>query len=155
MTGEMLAALLLTVMLLAFFAVAWMALQSQRRVRELEHRERLAMIERGLVPPPELDPLLFEHTTGLGARPGLLAGERSRSFGVILIGIGLGLIILLSFAAGSPDIGVGIGGAVAVLGAAFYVNGMLASRRDPALDRRSPPRQPRGEPGRGTPTDPA
>ena len=31
------------------------------RVRELEIRERIAMIERGLVPPPEVDPKGFDH----------------------------------------------------------------------------------------------
>ena len=30
------------------------------RVRELEIRERIAMIERGLVPPPEVDPKGFD-----------------------------------------------------------------------------------------------
>jgi len=33
---------------------------SKARVRELEVRERIAMIERGLVPPPEVDPRGFD-----------------------------------------------------------------------------------------------
>ena len=33
---------------------------SRARVRELEVRERIAMIERGLVPPPEVDPRGFD-----------------------------------------------------------------------------------------------
>ena len=46
--------------ILAGVAVIWMAMQSRRQIREMEHRERLAMIERGLVPAPELDPAGFE-----------------------------------------------------------------------------------------------
>ena len=33
---------------------------AKARVRELEIRERIAMIERGLVPPPEVDPRGFD-----------------------------------------------------------------------------------------------
>ena len=36
---------------------------SRARVRELEVRERIAMIERGLVPPPEVDPRGFDRVT--------------------------------------------------------------------------------------------
>ena len=36
-----------------------------------------------------------------------------------MIGLGLGLMVLLTFAAGAPDIAVGVGGAWAVLGGAF------------------------------------
>src|SRR5215471_8911772 len=35
---------------------------SKGRVREMEIRERIAMIERGLVPPPEADPAGFERS---------------------------------------------------------------------------------------------
>ena len=47
-----------------------------------------------------------------------------------MIGIGLGLMILLTFAAGVPDVGVGVGGAWAVLGGASLLNYFLISRRD-------------------------
>ena len=49
-----------TVLILAGVAVLWMAMANRRRIREMEHRERLAMIDRGLVPPPEVDPVRFE-----------------------------------------------------------------------------------------------
>ena len=155
LTEEMLPALLFLSLILGCFAVVWMALQSQRRIREMEHRERLAMIERGLIPPPELDPALFERGAGFGGRSGLVSAERSRSIGVMLIGIGLGLIVLLSFAAGLPESGVGIGGALAVLGAAFYVNGMLAARQEPLLEIRRSRESSRSEPGHTPPPDPA
>ncbi len=63
------------VLLLAGLAVIWMAMQSRRQVREMEHRERLAMIERGLVPSPELDPAAFEAHLGSRTRE----SQRSRA----------------------------------------------------------------------------
>ena len=53
---------------MAGVAVIWMAMQSRRQIREMEHRERLAMIERGLVPAPEVDPGAFDRRFGAGAR---------------------------------------------------------------------------------------
>jgi hypothetical protein len=139
----------MTLLILAGVAVLWMAMQSRRRIREMEHRERLAMIERGLIPPPELDPGLFEQRAGI-LRPETPASARSRSLGVIMIGIGLGLMLLISSAGEAPNIGVGVGGACALLGAAFLVNAKLSARQDvhqapPApnrassIDRREPP----------------
>ena len=53
-------------------ALMLMAMKNRRYMRELAHRERMAMIERGLVPAPESDPVLFEAATGPGpeAAPG-------------------------------------------------------------------------------------
>ena len=59
------------------------------------------------------------------------AAVRARSAGVILMGFGLAMIILLAFAADSPEVGFGIGGAFALLGAAFFVNGALLSKSAP------------------------
>ncbi len=56
--------------ILAGVAVIWMAMQSRRQIREMEHRERLAMIERGLVPAPEVDPAAFERKFAGSAGPG-------------------------------------------------------------------------------------
>ena len=107
------------------------AMNNRRRLIEIVHRERVAMIERGLVPAPELDPAGFEAAAGLGPRrAGSAPGERYRTAGVIMIGLGLGLMVLLTFAAGVPDIGIGVGGAWAVLGAALLLNYFLVSRRD-------------------------
>lgn len=140
---------MLTLIILAALAILWMAMNSRRRLHEMQHRERLAMIERGLLPSPETDPAGFERRMGLDLAPDTPAGARSRSSGVILIGFGLGLIMLISFAAESPGMGIGVGGAFALLGAAFYVNGLLSSRQDvyripsapgkPADDRTAPP----------------
>jgi Flp pilus assembly protein TadB len=123
-------ALVFGLIILAGVAVLWMAMQNRRLLREMEHRERLAMIERGLVPPPELDPGAFERRTGLASQPESQAGARSRSAGIIMIGFGLGLMVLISFAAETPSVGIGIGGAFALLGAAFVFNSMVMGRRD-------------------------
>jgi hypothetical protein len=52
------------------------------------------------------------------------------------MGIGAALWFLITFAGGAPETGFGLGGAVAVLGIAFYVNSQLELRH--ATPRRSP-----------------
>jgi hypothetical protein len=91
------------------------------RVRELEVRERIAMIEKGLIPSPESNPRGFEQAMSAMARsadrdwyedPQLRAfvlqrhyrrAERQRGAGITLIGIGFGLMLMLAYAAGSPS----------------------------------------------------
>jgi hypothetical protein len=123
-----------------------MSMHYRKHFREMAHRERLAMIERGLVPPPEVDPAGFERHAGLDA-PMSRAAERSRSVGVIMIGLGLAFMVMVTFASGSPETGIGIGGAFAVLGAAFLYNSTLMARH------RSDPYPPRNAP-QNTPTEP-
>jgi hypothetical protein len=107
------------------------AMYSRQKIREMAHRERLAMIERGLIPSPETDPARFEAAAGL-ADPGSAAprrGARYRTIGVELVGLGVGLAILIGLAGGAVEIGLGIGGAVAALGAASMLNAHLLSRK--------------------------
>jgi hypothetical protein len=142
----------LTVIVLAGVSVLWMSMHYRKRFREMAHRERLAMIDRGLVPPPEVDPASFERRAGLEA-PISRAAERSRSIGIIMIGLGLAFMVMISFAAESPEVGVGIGGAFAVLGAAFLFNSILMDRHrsDPYAPsdypRRTPAEPPRPDAG--------
>jgi FtsH-binding integral membrane protein len=117
-------AIILT-MITAAVGVLWMARVNRRQLREMEHRERLAMIERGLIPSPELDPAAFERRAGLRLRRESHSSVRFRTAGVLMFGFGLALMLLLSFAADVPDVGIGIGGAFAVIGAAFFVNSLL------------------------------
>lgn len=111
--------------------VIWMAIQSRRQFREMEHRERLAMIERGVMPSPESDPLAFERAINAQTPPPSMstAGSRSRSAGIIMIGMGVGFAFLMTFAAGEPEVGFGIGGAFAILGCTFFVNALFSSNR--------------------------
>lgn len=93
------------------------ALQQRTKRLEMLHRERLAMIERGLVPPSRGS---VESAAGPHA-----AAPRFTSFGVAIVGVGFALMFIIGLAGGAPEAGVGVGGAVAILGAAFIVNGYL------------------------------
>jgi hypothetical protein len=99
------------------------------RIRELEIRERLAMIERGLVPPPEKDPRGFEEAMHVVDRARHRAPERHRSAGITLMGVGFGLMFMIGMAGGEALRGIGIGGFLVLLGLAFFINSQL-ERRD-------------------------
>ena len=136
--------------ILAGVAVIWMAMQSRWQIREMEHRERLAMIERGLMPAPEIDPAAFERKL-TGLRPPEMPGAiRARSSGVIMISLGLAFMFMISFAAGAPGVGIGIGGAFALVGAGFFVNSMLIGRGASY----HPPLASHGEPRSSNPPEP-
>lgn len=105
------------------------AMMHRRKIREMEHRERLAMIDRGLIPSPESDPGGFEAAAGFAPENGD-AGARYRTAGILMIGFGLGLMVLIIFTAGALGAGVGIGGGWAILGAASLLNYSLISRRE-------------------------
>jgi hypothetical protein len=124
----------ISIVVVAALGVLWMAMTSRRAVREMEHRERLAMIQRGLVPAPESDPLGFESAIA-PFEGGSLRGERWQTAGTLTIGLGLAFTVLLTFTAESSEVGLGIGGAFIVLGGAILLNGYQLSR-----SRRAPPR---------------
>lgn len=110
---------------------------SYSRIRELEIRERIAMVERGLVPPPEVDPRGFDRAMDnherrfdrdyrrYASRP-----LRHRRSGVTVMGLGMGLLVLIAFAGGEPNVAIGVGGAIMILGLAFFINGMLGHSDD-------------------------
>jgi hypothetical protein len=131
--------LVVLTVILAGVAILGVAMVNRRKLREMEYRERLAMIERGLVPPPELDPGGFER----GARlpPESRGAVRTRTAGVLLVGLGLSLMLLISFVGGATEVGIGIGGAFALMGGAFLFNSMLLSRQ--STDQRVPASSPR------------
>jgi hypothetical protein len=43
----------------------------------------------------------------------------------MIIGIGLAFAVLVSLAGGNPEAGIGLGGAAAMIGLAFFVNAMM------------------------------
>jgi len=116
------------------------------KARELVHRERLAMIERGLVPPPEADPRQFErmmdwHPSAAGAPD---RGARSLRTGLILIAVGIGLALMRYLQAGdalNARGGLGVGVFLVVIGIAFLLNAMFEAR-----SRQSQPRAPQEKP---------
>jgi hypothetical protein len=106
---------------------------SRARVRELEVRERIAMIERGLVPPPEVDPRGFDRAMDRYDRyeryrersPG-----RHRRAGVTLMGVGFGLMVLIGVAGDSMSSGIGVGGFLVIIGLAFFINSLFDRSQD-------------------------
>jgi len=99
---------------------------SKARLRELEIRERIAMIEHGLVPPPEKDPAEFEQrmqtidrVQGRG-----VAGPRFRTGGIMVMSVGFGLMLLLWFV-GVEREGIGVGGFIVIIGLGMLVNSLF------------------------------
>ena len=112
------------------FLLAIISFIFRQRLRELAIKERIAMIEKGLVPSPEIDPAKFEMLVGL-RRPMNGKAERYRSAGVIIMGLGIAMIFLLTFAAGVPRVAFGVGGGLAVLGLAAFINGSMQGGEPP------------------------
>jgi hypothetical protein len=121
------------------------------RKLEMQHRERMAMIERGLAPGPATDPDAFERVELRRNHP----PSRATSIGVVIVALGFGVMLLIGFAGDSPEPAVGVGGAIVMVGAAFIVNGELKRRTEPyvAPRRDEVMRQPR--PGQYDPRDPS
>jgi hypothetical protein len=128
--------ILVSMVIFAGVGVLWLAMASRRAFREMEHRERLAMIQRGLVPSPESDPLGFEMQVEPFHGDSLKA-ERWRTAGTLIIGLGAALMVLLTFTAGDVSLGFGVGGAFAVLGAAFLLSSYQQQQRRPRPGRLS------------------
>ena len=114
-----------TALFLGGMALIGVMLRGRQRLRELVIRERIALIEKGLVPSPEADPLRFEAFVSRGRRVNRTAA-RYRSAGVFIIGLGCAIFLLLCFTARIPEVAFGVGGGITVIGAAAFVNGMLS-----------------------------
>jgi hypothetical protein len=111
-------------------------LSARQRLQELAIRERIALIERGLVPSPEADPARFEKLMSV-RRPANPSGARYQSAGVLIMGLGAALAVMLAFTARQIGVGIGLGGALAILGLAIFINGALISAGPPVDTRRS------------------
>jgi hypothetical protein len=123
-------------------AIVALGIHHRYKVREFLHRERLAMIEKGLTPPPEVDPDAFEASLARQAQSGSARADRQRTSGIVLIAVGLGLMLLIGVAGGETDAAIGVGGAIVLLGIALVVNSSLTARghqrSDPVNRRREP-----------------
>jgi len=142
------------------FAYSIVRAVSYARVRELEVRERIAMIERGLVPPPEKDPGGFDRAMDrydrvreVSERSGRRSPGRYRSAGVTLMGVGFGLMLLIGVAGDNASAGIGVGGFIVLIGVAFFINSLLVRYDPPPPPREWPSSQPSSgssEPPRST-----
>ena len=108
-----------------------LAVQGRQRVRELAYRERIAMIEKGLMPSPETDPARFE---ALMAPPRPLSNkaQRYRTAGVVFTGLGLAQGLLLFFVVPQiRSIAIGVGGAITIVGLTLLANALLMAGDEP------------------------
>lgn len=137
--GGILAVSIPLVVLVVGGAMIVMALRGWQRLKELAVQERIAMIEKGLVPSPASDPAGFE--SAMARRPISARALRYRSAGLVLTGVGLALMILLLFVmpAAVRGVAVGVGGAIIVLGLTMFGNGLLLGRDDVQGSGRSTP----------------
>ena len=129
---DLLFALFPVLTLVGLFALAAIWISRRARIRELAHQERLAMIEKGLIPPAEFfasaPDIAFPGAIGPAAPPLSRTASRFRSAGVMFVGIGIAVGMIIGIAAFEPTIGFGVGGAIAAIGAAMIVNGVLGGR---------------------------
>jgi hypothetical protein len=98
-----------------------MGLRQRSQQLEMHHRERMAMIERGQIPLNE--PSHFHDRPA--TIPAAARSSRSLSIGIIVVGLGFALMTIIGVAGESPEAGIGIGGAIAILGGAFIAHGMV------------------------------
>jgi len=128
--SSILAVTLPLIVIVGGVGVAWIALWGRQRLKELAFQERIALIDKGLVPSPESNPTAFESALGpprISAR-----ALRYRSAGLVLTGAGLALTILLFFVMPRAvrGIALGVGGAMTVLGLTVLGNGLLLAADD-------------------------
>jgi hypothetical protein len=119
--------------------VGWMIVTvtrviSRNRVREMQVRERIALIEKGLVPPPEVDPAGFDRVMRRYDvdpwQPRHSPGRHLRA-GIILIGVGVGLMLIIAGGSGSIRLAIGPGGFLVALGLAFVLIGLFEAPDQP------------------------
>ena len=118
--------IVLVVAIIGGISIAITGIISNAKLRELKIRERIAMIEKGLVPPPEVDPAGFDRAMDRVERRGGQGRGKLRRAGVTLIGVGFGLMFLIAFT-GSTRIGIGLGGFLISIGSAFLINSLFES----------------------------
>jgi hypothetical protein len=131
-----------TVFVVAMFCgvfIIFMGLRQRSQQLEMRHRERMAMIERGQVPSSD------SRDFGRRIAPREGGSSMAMSLGIMIIGLGLALTFIIGIAGDSPEVGVGIGGAIAIVGGAFIVRSLVV-RPTAALPRIDPPVEPPHEP---------
>lgn len=135
MHQEELFALVFTIGMFAGVFIIYLGLRQRSQQLEMHHRERMAMIERGQIPLSE-----SSRVAPSGRRlDASAATSRSLSVGIIVVGFGLALMTIISIAGDAPEVGVGIGGAIAILGGAFIVRSLIApSRAGSAIQQQAP-----------------
>jgi Flp pilus assembly protein TadB len=134
--------------------VAIVSTIAKGRVRELEIRERIAMIERGMVPPPESDPAGFERSLRtVESVQYRHSGTRHRSAGIVVMSVGFGLMLLIAFTSGEVNVGIGVGGFLVILGLGLFVVSLLGAPQPMPSNLPGPDRRPGNGPSPPGPAD--
>ena len=114
----------------AMIAGSWQANQKEM----MKHRERLALIEKGLPLPPEPSPAASVVQNLMGMRPEEDPAARAlktlgaiRFLGIVTMGVGVGLFFLLVIV-DRWERAVGIGGLMLIVGATLILTTMRAVR---------------------------
>jgi hypothetical protein len=128
--GGILAVTIPLILLVAGVGVTLIALHGRHRLKELAFQERIALIEKGLVPSPESNPAGFE--SALARKPISARALRYRSSGLVLTGVGVALTTLLFFVmpAAVRGVALGVGGSLTVIGLTLFGNGLLLAGDD-------------------------
>jgi uncharacterized membrane protein YidH (DUF202 family) len=125
MDPESVMALIFSFLIIGGVIIVYSGMRHRTKVLEMAHRERLAMIERGMTPTGDLD----------GTPQQVVKAQRTArsnrllSMGIVIVGLGLALATLIAFASREPELAIGIGGAVAVLGGSLIVTALLVHGR--------------------------
>ena len=114
--------------------IIYMGLRQRSEQLQMLHRERMAMIEKGQIPLND-GPGIYESRR----LPSAVPSSRSLSLGIIVVGLGLALMTIIGVAGESPEIGIGVGGAVAILGASFIIRSLMVRPTLPQPSHSSPP----------------
>jgi hypothetical protein len=120
MAGATLIAICFIFTMFAGVFLIFLAMRQRSEVLERQHRERMAMIERGHIP------LADAH------RPQRAGTSRSLSLGIIIVGLGFALMTIIGIAAGTPSVGVGVGGSIVIVGVAFVVRSFAVRPEPPS-----------------------
>lgn len=128
--SSLLAVAIPLIVLVGGMGMMLVALHGRQRLKELAIQERIAMIDKGLVPSPETNPAAFESML----RPPRASTRalRYRSAGLVLTGMGLALTVLLFFVMprAARGIALGVGGALTIVGFTILGNGLLLANDD-------------------------
>lgn len=133
METELTVAMVFLAGLAAGVYVIHLGMRQQALHNEMRHRERMAMIERGQIP------LEHQREAGSVARSAMAANSRSLSIGIIIAGLGMALAVMIAFAADSPEVALGIGGAITVVGISFIVRSLVVKPAGPTDSAASRP----------------
>ena len=120
--GDAAFALMFAVFMASGVFLIFTAMKQRSESLERQHRERMAMIERGQIPPPEQRPFVVRRRSS----------SLAMSLGIIIIGLGFALMLIISVAAAEPGVGIGVGGAIVILGIAFIVRSLVVRPQETA-----------------------